>query len=106
MGASLDGSGSEGLPQSPTYSLNSKCLKAMHLQCIAESLWLPTQGTVAITRQLIKGKFMEMGHKPRNVQVVVQGMDNNSILFLIDENGIINTIKPAHEWSTSLHSSK
>ena len=54
------------------------------------------QDTVAITRQLIKGKLMEMGHKPQNVQVIVEGIENNSILFLIDEDGIINTIKPTH----------
>ena len=81
---SQSGSGSEGLPQGPTYSLNSKRLKAVHLQRIAESLGLPTQGTVAVTRQLIEGKLMEMGHEPRNVQVVIQGMHNNSVLFLID----------------------
>ena len=92
---SQSGSGSEGLPQGLTYSLNSKRLKAVHLQHIAESLGLPTQGTVAVTRQLIEGKLMEMGHEPRNVQVVIQGMDNNSVLFLIDEDGIIDTINPA-----------
>ena len=45
---------------------------------------LPMQGTVAISRQLTEEELMETGNKPRNFQVVVQGMDNTSVLFLID----------------------
>lgn len=96
LDALLDRSGSEGLPQGPMYSLNSQCLKAVHLQHIAESLGLPMQGTVTVTRQLIKGKLMETRHKAQNIHVVVQGMDNNSVLFLIDE-GEINTLNPARD---------
>ena len=37
---------------------------------------------------------MEMGKELPNIQVVVQGTDENSVLFLINEDGIICTIKP------------
>ena len=90
-----DKSGTEGVPKGPVYSLNSKRLTTLHLQWIADSLGLPTKGSAAVTRQLIEGKLMEMGKELPNVQVVVQGTDENSVLFLINEDGIICTIKPA-----------
>ena len=92
-----DESDAEGVPKGPVYSLNSKRLTALHLQRIADSLGLPTKGSAAVTRQLIEGKLMEMGKEPPNVQVVVQGTDENSVLFLINEDGIIRTIKPARD---------
>ena len=85
-----DESEAKGVPKGPVYSLNSKRLTALHLQRIADSLGLPTKGSAAVTRQLIEGKLMEMGKEPPNVQVVVQGTDENSVLFLINEDGIID----------------
>jgi len=42
---------------------------------------------------LIEGKLMDMEKEPKNVQVVVQGTSEHSTIFLIDENGIICTVK-------------
>ena len=48
-----------------------------------------------MTRQIIEGKLLEMKLKPWNIQVAIQGTDKSSVLFLINENGIIKTIKLA-----------
>ena len=63
LGASSeqDESGTESVPKSPTYPLNSKHLKAGHLQRMADSLGLPTKGTAAVMRRLIIGRLTEMG---------------------------------------------
>ena len=50
-------------------------------------LELPSDGTSATLRQLIKGKLIELGHEPRNVQVIVASADSK--LYLVDESGII-----------------
>ena len=63
---------------------------------MADSLGLLTKGTAAVMRQLIRGKLTEMGQDPQSVQVVVQGTNEN-VLFLINEEGIIRTIKPARD---------
>ena len=41
---------------------------------------------------MIEGKLLEMELEPRNIQVAIQGTDENSVLFLINENGVIKTI--------------
>ena len=75
-----DDSGTEWIPQGQSYPLNSKRLRIVHLQRIAESMELPASGTAAVTRQLIEGKLMEMGKEPRNAQVVIQS--ENSAIYL------------------------
>ena len=65
----------------PTYSLNSIWLKVVHLQQIVNSFGLLTKGTVAVNRQLIKGKLMEMSGEPEDVQVAITGTDENNVLF-------------------------
>ena len=95
-----DETDTECVPKGPAYSLNSRHLTIAHLQRIVDSLGLPTNGSAAVTRQLMEGKLMEMGREPQNIQVVVQGMDENSVLYLINEDGIIFTINPACEQST------
>ena len=47
------------------------------------------RGTAAMTRQLIEGKLLEMGREPKNAQVVTQGTSENSVIFLVEENGVI-----------------
>ena len=42
---------------------------------------------------MIEGKLSEMGHDPRNVQVVVQGDCDNSPLYLVSDVGIIKSIE-------------
>ena len=84
-----DDSETKLVPKGPSYRLISKRVKALHLQQIAAALGLPTRGTAAITRQLIEGKLLEMDREPKNAQVVTQGTSENSIIFLVDENGVI-----------------
>ena len=67
-----DKDGTEYMLKGPSYSLNSKQLKVVHLQQIVDLLGLPTKQTVAVTRQLIKGQLMEMDQETKNVQVVSQ----------------------------------
>ena len=93
-----DDSGTEWIPQGQSYPLNSKRLRIVHLQRIAESMELPASGTAAVTRQLIEGKLMEMGKEPRNAQVVIQS--ENSAIYLIDENGIICVCEPREHVTT------
>ena len=50
-------------------------------------LELLSEGTSATLRQLIEGKLIELGHEPRNIQVIVVTADSK--LYLVDESGII-----------------
>lgn len=36
-----------------------------------------------------------MGHQPSNMQVIIQGTNSNGNVFLVDETGIIKSIKGA-----------
>ena len=45
-----DNSKTELVPKGPSYPLNSKHVKALHLQQIVAALGLPTRGTAAMTR--------------------------------------------------------
>ena len=71
-------------PEGRSYSLNSKYIVTIQLQALAEILGL--HGREAC--QLIEGKLMEMGHKPHNVQVVI----NKEWIFLVDDRGIITCV--------------
>ena len=55
------------VPEGTAYPLNSKRLKASHMQRIARSLLLPMEGTAVVTRQLVEGKLIQMGREPQNV---------------------------------------
>ena len=50
-------------------------------------LELPSEGTSATLRQVIEGKLLELGHEPRNTQIIVASADSK--LYLVDESGII-----------------
>jgi len=79
-------------PEGRTYSLNSKRLTASELTVIATMLKQPGGESVTKTRQLFKGRLLEIGHEPRNVQVVIQASDEAlkpNKIFLVDESGII-----------------
>ena len=45
-----DDSKTKLIPKGPSYPLNSKRVKGLHLQQIVAALGLPTRGTAAITR--------------------------------------------------------
>ena len=44
---------------------------------------------------MIEGKLNELGHDPRNVQVIVQGDSDDSPLYLVSDVGIIKNIEKA-----------
>lgn len=77
----------EVLPEEATYSLNSKKIVVSQLRRLATMLELSSEGTSATLRQLIEGKMVELGHKPRNTQVIVASTDSK--LYLVDKSGII-----------------
>ena len=79
--------GEENLPEGVTYPLNSKRLITSQLRRLTAMLELPSDGTLATLRQLIEGKLIELGHEPRNIQVIVASADSK--LYLVDESGII-----------------
>ena len=56
-----DNSETKLVPKGPSYPINSKRVKALHLQQIVAAIELPTRGTAAMTRQLIKGKIVGDG---------------------------------------------
>ena len=78
--------GHEDFPEGRTYPLNSKRLISGQLQALAKILGLPGGASMEETRQLIEGKLIELGHEPRNVQVIVK---EDKQIFLVDDKGII-----------------
>ena len=75
------------LPDGATYPLNSKKIVVNQLRTLAAMLELPSEGTSATLRQVIEGKLLELGHEPRNTQIIVASADSK--LYLADESGII-----------------
>ena len=75
------------VPEGATYLLNSKKLVVSLLRRLAAMLELPSEGTVAMLRQLIEGKLVELEYEPRNIQVIVASSDSK--LYLVDESGIL-----------------
>ncbi len=79
----------EDLPHGRVLSLNSRRLKAAHLRALAEQLDLPTSASTDETRQLVEGKLEGLNKEPRNVQVIIQEVDDGSTsLYLTDEDGV------------------
>ena len=68
------------------------------IQRIAGAFGLPTGTSVAQTRKLIERKLKESGCQPSQVQVIVQGTSGDDNVYLVDEKGIIISIKgvPSH----------
>ena len=78
--------GHEEFPEGRPYPLNSKRLISGQLQALAKILELPGGASTEETRQSIEGKLMELGHEPRNVQVIVK---EDRQIFLVNNEGII-----------------
>ena len=76
----------EEFPEGKVYPLNSKRLTSSQLQALANALELPSGASSEETRQLIEGRLMELGHEPRNVQVVVA---EDQRIFLVNDKGTI-----------------
>ena len=84
----------EDIPEGKTYPLNSKRIVSDQLQVLAKVLGLPgSRASMEETRQLIEGRLLEMGHEPRNVQVII----NDEGIFLIDDTGIITSTEHVSE---------
>ena len=83
------------LPQGTPYSLYSKRLRSKCIQRIAGALGLATGASAAQTRKLIEEKLIEMGRQPSEVQIIVQGTNGDGKIYLVDESGIIKSIKGA-----------
>ena len=76
------------LPQGIMLPLNSRRLVLQQLRTLASMLGICAKVTAAQTRQLIKGKLVELDHEPRSVQVIV---GEDSRLYLVDDTGVIES---------------
>ena len=95
----------EEWPSGTTLPLNSKRLNLNKWRAIAASLELLTDATLAETRLIVEGKLTELGHEPVGVQVVLSDSEE-SVLYLVDEGGIIKKIDmTAHMTNTDAHES-
>ena len=83
------------LPESTTYHMNSKRLKLRQLKRIAEALGVTAESTSAAEiRTIIEGKLRERDQNPLEIQVTVQGSDDDDgTLFLINDEGVILTVE-------------
>ena len=79
-------------PQGQVFALNSRRLTSFRLKRIGESLGVSTDASVSEIRQMIEGRFQDMGHEPCNVQVIVQGDGERAVLYLVDDSGTIRKI--------------
>ena len=52
-------------------------------------------------RLLIEGKLQELGHEPRNTQVVVKETERGSKLTLLDHEGVYVTVEPQEPVTTN-----
>ena len=77
----------DSLPDGVTLPLNSKKLVISQLRRLATSLEISAEGSASTLRQVIDGKLIELGHEPRNIQVVVSNVDSK--LYLVNDSGII-----------------
>ena len=77
----------DSLPDGVTLPLNSKKLVISQLRRLVTPLGISAEGSTSTLRQVIDGKLIELGHKPRNIQVVVSNVDSK--LYLVNDSGII-----------------
>ena len=75
------------LPDGAIYPLNSKKIVVNQMRKLAAMLELLSEGISVTLRQVIEGKSLELGHEPRNTQIIVASADSK--LYLVDESGII-----------------
>ena len=82
-------------PEGTAYHINSRRLKTRQIRRIAAALGV-TVGSASAedTRTIVEGKLREMDKNPTEVQVIVQGSDDDSgTLFLINDEGVILTVE-------------
>ena len=88
MSHDLHGGATKQLP------LNSKRLTANNVKRIARALDVPSEATLDEVRLLIEGKVQELGHEPRNTQVMVEETERGTKLTLLDHGGVFVTVEP------------
>ena len=83
------------LPEGTTYHMNSKRLQLRQLKRIADALGVTAKSaSAADIRTIIKGKLWERDQNPVEIQVTVQGSDDDDgTLFLINDEGVILTVE-------------
>ena len=77
-----------------TLPLNLRRLTAPLVKQLARSLEVPTTGPLSDVRQLVEGKIEEMGHDPRNTQIVVYDGPCGPSLSLRDADGVFQEVEP------------
>ena len=97
-------SGDEDIPAGDRYPLNSRRLRAVWIQRIAQSLDVLTSALTAGVRQMIDGKLADLQQEATNVQVIVQGKCDGAAMFLVNENSIILFINAHHTPQTHVTS--
>ena len=74
-------------PDGVTLPLNSKKLFINQLRRLATALGISAEGSTSTVRQVIDGKLIQLGHDPRNTQVVVSKVDSR--LYLVNDYGFV-----------------
>ena len=83
----------EDFPKGDMYPLSSRRLRTVWIRQVAEAMELLTRALLEEVRQMIEGKLVQQQYQPQNVQVVVQGKDDEAAMFLVNENGVIKCIE-------------
>ena len=74
--------------------MNSKRLMKTYLSRITEKLGLPTKAFAEETRQIIKGKLLEMGREAHNVQIELESGEEEEFILLRDIEGVFLEVEP------------
>ena len=79
----------EDFPKGDMYPLSLRRLRAVWIWQMAEAMELLTSVSLEEVWQMIQGKLIQQQYQPQNVQVVIQGKDDEATMFLVNENGVI-----------------
>ena len=71
-----------------------KRLSRVLLKQLARGLEIPSSSSGNELRTLIEGKLGDLGHDPRNTQVVLQEAETGVNISLQDADGVFLTVKP------------
>lgn len=77
--------------------LNSKKLTGLLLKQLARGLEIASSSSGDELRQLIEGKLEDGGHDPRNVQVLLQEVENGMEIMLQDDEGMFLMVNSVTE---------
>lgn len=94
MGSGID-EDSGDIPRGQSFTVNSRRLRQVHLQVVAEMLDLPTKASSDELRQLIEGRLDGLGREPRNVQIFLTQEESSFTIRLADGDGIFSSATKA-----------